>query len=259
MRRRPFTLIELLVVIAIIAILAGMLLPALNQAREKGKSTSCLNNLKQQFLGVQNYYEAFNDVLMPYLNMAPMSGAAGEYTYNQPGSWWVSSLLPGVDGNNRWTPLANRWYYGPGMSICPSTKPAEERLYSGDNVWSFRMYRCYGISYGVSWSQKPGEYENPDNQKRIRKVSSIRNPSRVLFIGDYINTIGFSPGDDNHLNPLTYKAPSFGGDTVSLPACRIGYRHLGKANMLMLAGNVASSSRFYACKGTNRDQLEAQY
>jgi prepilin-type N-terminal cleavage/methylation domain-containing protein len=103
-RRRAFTLFELLVVIAIIAILIGMLLPAVQKVREAANRSDCQNNLKQLGIATHNYASANKDTLPPMLDRSPNGVPAYWITY-------YFSLYPYIEQDNlyRRVPYTDAW------------------------------------------------------------------------------------------------------------------------------------------------------
>jgi prepilin-type N-terminal cleavage/methylation domain-containing protein/prepilin-type processing-associated H-X9-DG protein len=126
-RRSAFTLVELLVVIAIIAVLIGLLLPAVQKVREAANRSQCQNNLKQLGLGVQNYHDTHK-----YLPQNRRPVAAGNNPIRKS---WIGYILPFIDQANldsQWDDSSNWDSWAGSASFYPTTTPPPAAGYPGN-------------------------------------------------------------------------------------------------------------------------------
>jgi prepilin-type N-terminal cleavage/methylation domain-containing protein len=174
--RTAFTLIELLVVIAIIAILAAMLLPALAKAKEKAKTISCLNNLKQVGLFVQLYTDDSNDVFPACRKQNP--------TLPTMDDWWGNYLGKYAAGNSNLfhcpvlTVTRNQYTPNFKWSWTGVSNPGDRIGYSA-NVF-FLFYPAPAVQAASSVNIGGFTFSSGYHVKR----STIRRPSDCLMIGD---------------------------------------------------------------------------
>jgi prepilin-type N-terminal cleavage/methylation domain-containing protein len=144
--RKGFTLIELLVVIAIIAILIGLLLPAVQKVREAAARSTCSNNLKQMGTAIHNYASANQDQL-------PSGVEGGLQGNTYPGKLFFYAILPFIEQDNLFKGPDTSSYYswrwvdvglGSKMAVktylCPSDSSHANGFRPGDTAWAVASY-----------------------------------------------------------------------------------------------------------------------
>ena len=254
MKKSAFTLIELLVVIAIIAILAAMLLPALQQARERAHSSSCVSNLNSTAKVGQFYRDDNKDLWPSGVNI----DAPGEYgTANTPKTFqWPSCLIRGKympDFRQNGT----RWGEAKGYS-CPKIGFKQLATNTPQVYGALKLNRIDHV--GQCWPLNapslngPYMYYNTTSTTDIggsfgRRNGSVSSPSRRLWFADsaYFN----SSNQVIHQRCLVYGP----GDGYAQELPRLYPVHNGRVNLACQDGHVATADpdglrNYHAMYGT---------
>ena len=210
---RIFTLIELLIVISIIAILAGMLLPVLNSAREKSKQISCLNNMMALGKAGMFYCDDYNGYTVPYGTGGGRPGSGEWYRGGGRGTLWHYLKLPDVDNSV----IGGVAFSRSGKKIttkisCPSAFPASAATHyfyglNGQIQNCVKLERCTKPSRSCYFSESADTYPLVNYQQSGSYPFAWRHNNGCIVV--------FLDGHAEHRRygtlPLTYVGSSDAG------------------------------------------------
>ena len=243
-----FTLIELLIVIAIIAILAGLLLPALHRAREKSYSVSCRNALRQTGAAHAMYSGDFQDWIVP--QKIPFQGSSEHVT-----CFW-GARLAGYDGTysyqNKSVPPYGVYlkYLNDDLYRTTFTCPAEPM----QNGFTQMRWTHFAISLVA------GLFDSSMQETRInRKMSAVTRPSECIFVGDQMQKWGSGLTEYG----IIYAAFRHDGGSDTAEACgglitnrNPAYQSRGSANFVYMDGHTASKTFMQLITTPNEDGVQ---
>jgi prepilin-type processing-associated H-X9-DG protein len=207
------------VVIAIIAILAAILLPALNSARERGRTASCVSNLKQIGTAVTMYIGDNEDWFMPEYGTVVFNGKTYSGTNCYP--FWMHFLhqyAPLIDTGHPSYPVS----VVADLGLCPSDSVPNAGFLRG-NATNGRDNPSYGINYRVSRNGSVTGYSS--------KLNQVKSPGKTILISDSLHREGdiAKPHDDASC-------------ILVVPTSDVALRHNNNANILWVGGHVSAIS-----------------